>query len=317
MLPNVFPGSGEEPEYNTVDAALWYIEAWRAYAEHSKDMQAVDAVFDTLASIIDHYQAGTRYGIRMDPRDSLIYAGEPDLQLTWMDAKVGSWVITPRTGKPVEVNALWYNALVAMAELAIALGREAAAYATLAEEARLGFGRFRRGPGEGLYDVLDGPRGDEPTVRPNQILAVSLHHSPLDAAGQRAVLEECGRALLCSYGLRSLAPDDPDYHGAYGGTPTERDGAYHQGPVWAWLLGHYALAELRVTGDPKVALTRLTPVADHLRDAGLGSISEIFEGDPPHQPRGAPCQAWSVACVLEAWWHIERARREQEDTPGA
>jgi 4-alpha-glucanotransferase len=164
----------------------------------------------------------------------------------------------------------------------------------------------------GLYDVLDGPQGDDGSIRPNQIFAVSLHHSPLNSEQAREVVALCGRELLTSYGLRSLSPRDKAFRGRYRGGVADRDGAYHQGTVWGWLLGHYALAEYQVTGDAALAQGRLSPLANHLADAGLGQISEVFDGDPSHQPRGAPAQAWSLACTLEAWWRLEQARQEEE-----
>jgi 4-alpha-glucanotransferase len=314
MLPNVFPGRGETPEYNTVDAALWYLEAWRAYVEVTGDTEALARVFPVLDAITRGYQHGTRYGIGMDSADGLIRAGEPGIQLTWMDAKVGDWVVTPRTGKPVEISALWYNGLVAMQGFAERLGKDSAPYAELAERAAAGFRRYVRPDGQGLFDLLDSPDGDDPRLRPNQILAVSLAASPLAFTDQARVVAVCGRELVTSYGLRSLAPSHPDYRGRYRGGVWERDGAYHQGPVWGWLLGHYALAEHRVTGNASLALSRLEPLADHLSDAGLGNISEIFDGDPPHTPRGAPLQAWSVACTLEAWWRLSKARNAPSPT---
>lgn len=310
MLPNVFPGAGETPDYNTVDAALWYFEAWRAYLEASDDRTALAEGFPVLAEMIDWHVKGARYRIGMDPTDGLLHAGEPGVQLTWMDAKVDDWVVTPRIGKPIEISALWYNALNIMADFAERLGRPSAAYTALAAKVRRGFQRFVRPDGAGLFDVLDGPAGDDPTVRPNQIFAVSLPHSPLDPAVQQVVVRICGRELLTSYGLRSLAPGHPDYRPYYLGGVWERDGSYHQGPVWGWLLGHYALAEYRVHGDAAAARARLHPIQDHLFDAGLGTISEIFDGAPPHVPRGAPAQAWSVACVLEAWQWLERLKRQ-------
>jgi 4-alpha-glucanotransferase len=309
MLPNVFPGAGATADYNTVDAALWYIEAWRSYIAGSGDDAGLERVFPVLAEIIGWHQRGTRYGIVVDPADGLLRAGEPGVQLTWMDARVGDWVVTPRIGKPVEINALWYNALVTMSGFAERLGKPATAYAAAAEHARLGFRRFIKPDGGGLYDVIDGPAGMDPTVRPNQLLAVSLQASPLDSATQRQIVEHCGAALLTSYGLRSLAPGQPGYRDRYQGGVVERDGGYHQGPVWTWLLGHWALAHYRVHGDAAAAQVWLEPLADHLADAGLGQISEIFDGDPPHVPRGAPAQAWSVACVMEAWWKLEHAKR--------
>jgi len=308
MLPNVFPGSGETPEYNTVDAALWYFEAWRAYVEATGDLPALRQAFPVLRDIVDWHVKGTRYGIALDPADGLLRAGEPGVQITWMDAKVGDWVVTPRIGKPVEINALWFNALTLMAEFAERLGQSAADLRRLAGAAKVGFARFVNPANGGLVDVLDGPHGTDAALRPNQIFAVSLPHSPLSPAAQAAVVGVVGRELLTSYGLRSLAPSDPDYRPYYQGGVWERDGGYHQGPVWAWLLGHYALAEFRVHGDTAAACARLLPLADHLRDAALGTISEIFDGAAPHRPRGCPVQAWSIACTLESWWRLERAR---------
>ena len=314
MLPNVFPGSGEIPEYNTVDAALWYIEAWRAYLSIIDDQTALKQVFPVLEEMIAWHVKGTRHGIGVDPLDGLLRAGELGVQLTWMDAKIGDWVVTPRIGKPVEINALWYNALNVMVEFSSRLGRPAETYRAMMEKARQGFQRFINPNTGALFDVLDGPSGHEDAIRPNQIFAVSLPFSPLRSETQRAVVDQCGRELLCSYGVRSLAASHPDYRPYYQGGVWERDGSYHQGPVWAWLLGHYALAEYRVTGDAAASQARLEPVRDHLLDAGLGTVSEIFDAAPPHVPRGAPSQAWSVACVLEAWWQIERARRQERMT---
>jgi predicted glycogen debranching enzyme len=309
MLPNVFPGAGGVPEYNSVDAALWYIEAWRAYTAASGDAASLRTVFPLLCDIIDWHVNGTRYRIRVDDADGLLYAGEPGVQITWMDAKVGDWVVTPRIGKPVEINALWFNALESMAQMAEQLQQSVTRFRELGERARTGFQRFVKADGGGLIDVLDGPNGNEETLRPNQIFAVSLPHSPIDAATQASVVQVCGRELLTSYGLRSLDSRHRDYRGIYSGDVWSRDGAYHQGPVWAFLLGHYALAEYRVSGDADAAQSRLTPLRDHLSDAALGSVSEIFDGAPPHTPRGAPVQAWSVACTLEAWWRLEKAKR--------
>lgn len=309
MLPNVFPGAGETPAYNTVDAGLWYFEAWRAYVEASADEAALAEVFPVLAEMIDWHVRGTRYRIGLDTSDGLLYAGEGGVQLTWMDAKAGDWVATPRIGKPVEVNALWYNALVIMAQFADQLGKSVTPYIELAGRARQGFQRFIQANRQGLFDVLDGPDGDDAAIRPNQIFAVSLPHSPLDCETQRAVVQICARELLTSYGLRSLAPSDPDFHSHYRGDVWQRDGGYHQGAVWAWLLGPYALAEYRVHRDAAAAQARLQPICDHLFDAGLGTVSEIFDGAPPHVPRGAPAQAWSVACVLEAWQRLELLKK--------
>jgi predicted glycogen debranching enzyme len=304
----VFPGAGEKPEYNTVDAALWFIEAWRAYVAATGDEAALRRVFPVLGSIVEHYTNGTRYGIAVDPADGLVRAGEPGVQLTWMDAKVGDWVVTPRIGKPVEINALWFNALSAMAELAGRIVEPVAGFHAAAEKAKAGFARFVRPDGQGLYDVLDGPEGDDAALRPNQVFAVSLPASPLDPAAGRAVIAACA-PLVTPFGLRSLAPSDPAYRPVITGSPYQRDGAYHQGTVWAFLLGHWALANWRVSGDAEAAQAVLAGIEPHLCDAGLGQISEIFDGEPPHTPRGCPAQAWSVACVLEAWWKLEKARQ--------
>ena len=313
MLPNLFPGAGETPEYNTVDASLWYIEAWRAYLEVTQDQVALEQAFPVLQGFLESYRKGTRYHILMDPDDGLLYAGEKGVQLTWMDAKVGDWVITPRIGKPVEINALWFNAHRVMADFARRLGFSPAAYDELAEKIKRGFAQFVDKETGGLFDVIDGPEGDDNTVRPNQILAVSLTHSPLGPETQKQVVAICKRHLLCSFGLRSLSPSHRDYRPHYRGGVWERDGAYHQGTVWPWLLGHYALAEFRVHGDPTIAQALLEPVRHHLFDAGLGTVSEIFDGAPPHSPSGCPSQAWSVACILDAWQRLQQAKIMKEE----
>jgi predicted glycogen debranching enzyme len=306
MLPNRFPDSGQAPEYNTVDATLWYFQAIGAYHEATGDDELLRELLPVLDSIIDHHQRGTRYNIGVDPADGLLYAGQPGVQLTWMDAKVDDWVVTPRIGKPVEVNALWYNALTAMARFARRLEKPDGAYRAAATQTRKGFGRFWNGAAGYCYDVLDGPEGHDPALRPNQIFAVSLPDSPLAVAQQRGVVDACGRHLLTLYGLRSLGPDEAHYQGHYGGDIMARDGAYHQGTVWGWLLGPYCLAHFRVYGDQEQALSLLRPMARQLDEAGLGSLSEIFDGDAPFAPRGCFAQAWSVAETLRAWWALGR-----------
>jgi len=310
MLPNWFPGPGQTPQYNTADASLWFIETWRAYVEATGDLHTLARAMPVLAAIIAAHRVGARHGVGEDPADGLLKAGEPGLALTWMDARFDGQAFTPRIGKPVEINALWYNALRSMANFSDQLNIPQI-YTDPADRVAASFTRFVRADGEGLFDVIDAPEGNDASLRPNQILAVSLHHSALDADSQCRVVAVCGRHLLTSYGLRTLAPDDPRHRAHYLGGVVSRDSAYHQGTVWAWLLGHYALAEHRVTGNATLAQSRLTPIADHLRDAGLGSVSEIFDSAPPHTPRGAPAQAWSVACVLDAWCRLERARRER------
>lgn len=304
LLPNNFPDStGVIPGYNTVDATLWYVHAIRAYYQATGDRGLIDELLPLLQDIAERHIAGTRYGIHVDSSDGLLYAGEPGLQLTWMDARVGDHVITPRMGKPVEINALWYNLLRTLAEWlrerdAIAATR----YEALATQARTSFQRrFIRLNQEHLADVVDTPTGDDWTLRPNQIFAVSLPFPLLEGETARRVVDSTARTLLTSYGLRSLDPDHPEYRGSYIGTPAERDSIYHQGPVWTWLIGAFAEAHYRVYRDRTAALTFLHPFSDHLHDACLGSISEILEGDPPHTPRGAVAQAWGVAEVLRVW----------------
>lgn len=311
LLPNMLPETGGEAEYNSADAALWYIEAWRAYYQHTQDRAALHHALPVLKGLVKAYMQGTRFGIGVDPADGLLRAGEPGSQLTWMDARVDGMPVTPRSGKPVEINALWYNALRTLERFAILVGETPIPYADAADRARAGFARFVL-PGGGLADVLDGPDGNDVRVRPNQIFAVSLTHSPLDPANQKSVVAQVAQHLLTSYGLRTLAPSEPAYRPRYQGGVNERDSGYHQGPVWAWLLGHYALAEYRVTGDAAQALSHLEPLRDHLQDAGLGSVSELFDGDAPHGARGAPCQAWSVACTLYAWHRLNCALDKQK-----
>lgn len=304
LIPNNFPDrAGAEPGYNAADASLWYVLAVRAYREATGDDRLVDDLLPALRNILDHYTRGTRYGIGMDPTDGLLRAGEPGVSVTWMDARVAERVVTPRVGKPVEINALWYNALRTMAGLLATRDDVAArSYRALADRVHAAFrARFVRRDRRTLADVVDGPNGDDLTVRPNQILALSLPFPLLDGEAAAAVLNEVGKVLLTTYGLRSLAPDDPAYHGDYGGDPARRDAAYHQGPVWAWFAGAYAEAYARIHGDPAQGLRFLCAFDHHLRDAGLGTVSEIFEGDPPHLPRGCIAQAWSVGEILRVW----------------
>ncbi|MGF1570972.1 MAG: amylo-alpha-1,6-glucosidase [Nodosilinea sp.] len=303
MLPNLFPETGEPPHYNTVDATLWYVEAVRAYHQVTADTALLAALFPALQDIITWHHKGTRYNIHVDPADGLLYAGEPGVQLTWMDAKVGDWVVTPRLGKPVEVNALWYNALLTLGHFARILGQPDELYMTLAAKTRQGLQRFWDDSLGHCYDVLDGPDGNDAALRPNQIFAVMLPQPELgppclSPEQQKAVVDRVAQQLVTSHGLRSLAPSHPQYQGRYGGDPVQRDGAYHQGTVWAWLLGSFVQAHWQVYQDADLAYSFLAPLAEHLRTAGLGTISEIFDGDAPMAPRGAFAQAWSVAEVL-------------------
>ena len=317
MLPNLFPDRGATPEYNTVDAILWYFEAIRAYHAATQDDELLAALYPALEEVIDWHCRGTRYNIHLDTDDGLIYAGETGTQLTWMDVKIGDWVVTPRIGKPIEVNALWYNALQTMVVFANRLNRSASRYEQMAEQTRTGFQKFWNSPGNHCYDVIDTPMGYDDTLRPNQIFAVSLpfddayHQAPLlTPKQQKAVVNILGRELLTSYGLRSLVSTDPDYRRHYGGPPAERDAAYHQGTVWGWLLGPYVQAHLRVYNNPEQSRELLGAIANHVSTVGLGTISEIFDGEAPHHPRGCIAQAWSVAETLRAWATVERSQSQ-------
>jgi predicted glycogen debranching enzyme len=300
MLPNRFPDEGEAPEYNTVDATLWMFEAVRAYAAYTNEWDFVrDNLYGVLTGIVDWHRRGTRFGIRMDV-DGLLSAGEPGVQLTWMDAKVGDLVVTPRRGKPVEVQALWYNALRIMESLASRYGdaEREAMFAGMADLARASFNEvFWNSATGSLYDVVDGDVRDA-SLRPNQIFAVSLPHSMLDAARARAVVETVERELLTPRGLRTLDTKDPRYRGRYLGDPMSRDTAYHQGTVWPWLIGPFFTAWLKIGGSDTIVKTWLAEFEPHLIEAGLGQVSEIFDGDPPFAPRGCIAQAWSVAELL-------------------
>ena len=335
LLPNIFPDANSQASYNTIDATLWYIEAVRAYVEQTGDLATLADLFPLLQEAIDWYERGTQFDIGMDATDGLIRGGSPETQLTWMDVKVDGQAVTPRSGKAVEINALWYNALRSMATFAVQLqsataptstplsiseprptctliSHDANDYTRLADRVERSF-QFFWNPSMGCcYDTIDGPNGDDAALRPNQIFAVSLHHSPLAPTRQRAIVERCSAKLLTTAGLRSLSPDHPNYCGRYRGNVQTRDRAYHQGTVWAWLIGAFAIAHLRVHDDWQAAQDLLIPFADRLQEAGVGSLSEIFDGDPVHRPRGCIAQAWSVAEVLRAW-HIIDARRQQDD----
>jgi predicted glycogen debranching enzyme len=308
MLPNRFPDQGEAPEYNTVDATLWYIDAIRAYVTATDDDSTLRELFPVLEDILQWHRQGTRYGIKEDPSDGLLRAGESGVQLTWMDAKVGDWVVTPRVGKPVEINALWYKAARSKAWFAKRLGKPTTAWDAQGERIKRGFERFWHPRLQYCYDVLDGPTAFDDSLRPNQIFAVALGESPLSPERQKRVVDVCARHLLTSYGLRSLAPGDPKYIARYAGDVTARDGAYHQGTVWAWLLGPFVRAHYKVYRDRAAARLMLAPLADHLGDFGVGSIAEVFDADPPFLPGGCIAQAWSVSETLRAWVEIETVR---------
>lgn len=301
MLPNRFPDEGEVAEYNTVDATLWYFEAVRAYVETTNDHSFVKKhLYSKLSEIITWHLRGTRYNIHVDT-DGLLFAGEPGVQLTWMDAKIGDQVITPRTGKAVEIQALWYNALRIMSEFAERFGHaeDAKKFVSMADLAKLSFNALFWNDEENcLYDVIENGDRDR-SLRPNQIFAVSLRHSMLDDERARAVVDKLETELLTNSGLRSLAPSDPHYIPYYVGSPLDRDSAYHQGTVWAWLIGGFVDALKRVYPERKEKIENIiSAFRPHLTQAGLGQISEIFDAEWPHSPRGCPAQAWSVAELL-------------------
>ncbi len=306
MLPNRFPDQEGDPEYNTVDATLWFFEAIRALVEYTGEIAFVrDHLYASMAEMFDWHCRGTRYGIRAD-EDGLLSAGEPGVQLTWMDAKVGGWVVTPRIGKPVEIQALWYNALRVIEEMARVFGdraREASAR-EIAGRARESFNsRFWNKTAGCLYDVVNGDDRDG-SVRPNQIFAVSLANTMLEDGRARQVVEVVERELLTPLGLRSLSPRDPRYRPRYEGDVVSRDSAYHQGTVWPWLTGPFITAYVKVNDRSQAAREQagrwLESFRTHLSVAGVGQISELADGEAPHRPRGAIAQAWSVAELLRA-----------------
>jgi glycogen debranching enzyme len=310
MLPNFFPDSGEVSQYNTADATLWMFQAVDDYLQAARDADLERELFPVLMSIIHAHAEGTRYGIHVDPTDGLLHAGEPGTQLTWMDAKHGDQAFTPRIGKPVEINALWLNALDVAVRLASAKRNvsEKRFCESLLTRAGSNFGRFWNEERACLYDVIDvnGGNTHDASIRPNQLFAVSLPHCALSPEQMRAVVDCCGRDLLTSHGLRSLSPQEPGFAARYAGDSRQRDAAYHMGTVWAWLLGPYARAHYRVYGDARRAQSFLEPIAQHLNSACLGTVSEIFDGDAPHSARGCFAQAWSVAEILRAWIYLER-----------
>jgi predicted glycogen debranching enzyme len=299
LLPNRFPDGGEAPEYNTIDATLWLFQALAAYLRVSRDWRFIADRLAALEGIIDWHVRGTRHNIRMDPADGLLAGGEEGVALTWMDARVQDWVVTPRRGKPVEVNALWYNALRLMADWCERAMRPAGPYRQMATHAHASAqNRFWFADGGYCYDVVDAPEGDDPTLRPNQVIALGLVYPLIEGEPARRVFDVVTAKLLTPYGLRTLSPDDPRYLSSYRGDQRARDAAYHMGLVWPWLLGPYLDAHWRLDGDGPAVRRLLEPFTAHLLDAGLGTISEVFEPEPPYRPVGCIAQAWSVSEVL-------------------
>ena len=311
LLPNRFSDnssvSGAGAEYNTADASLWFFQAVYAYAEASGDWQfAQTEMLPVLQDILQAHIAGTDYNIGVDPADGLLHAGEPGVQLTWMDAKVGDWVVTPRTGKPVEINALWHNALCIAAEIADRAGQSdfAAECRTRAAQAQASFQeKFWNPDTHSLFDVIASDGCPDASLRPNQIFAVSLPFPVMDGDKAQSVVEAVAEHLLTPFGLRTLAPGSPDYRPRYGpGDGATRDGAYHQGTVWPWLLGAFCDAHLQVYGDKAKTRALLdTLLSTGLTEYGIGTLAEIFDAEAPYAPNGCPAQAWSVAEILRAY----------------
>ena len=305
LIPNMFPDGSNEGVYHTADATLWFFHAVDRYARVTGDRTTVRQLLPVLEGVARAHLAGTHYGIRVDPADGLLAQGAEGYQLTWMDAKMGDWVVTPRRGKAVEVNALWHNALCVLAHW---VGEErdaeaAAPYAEAAARARDSFNRrFWHEAGQHLYDVVDGPDGDSAEFRPNQLLAISLPNPVLDGARWEPVVRACEERLVTPAGLRSLAPGSAGYRPRYAGDLRSRDGAYHQGTVWAWLIGPWVDAWRKVhPGDDAGARRWLGGLLDHLGDFGVGSVAEVFDAEAPFTPRGCVAQAWSVAEVLRVF----------------
>lgn len=305
LIPNLFPEGENTGLYHTADATMWFFHALDRYVSVTNDLTTLRHILPRLVDIYDHHLRGTHYNIGVDPNDGLLRQGQQGYQLTWMDAKLGDWVVTPRRGKAVEINALWYNAVsllakwVAQEQSADAAGR----YAQQAERIRSSFNERFWNPATGcLFDVVDGPEGNEAKVRPNQIFAVSLPNPVLDRKRWEPVVAKVRDELLTPVGLRSLAPDDPDFKPTYHGDLATRDAAYHQGTVWGWLIGPYVDAWMKVYPDRRSEARHLLDgLAKHLDEACIGSVSEVFDAEAPYSARGCCAQAWSVAESLRCW----------------
>ncbi|HST20717.1 MAG TPA: amylo-alpha-1,6-glucosidase, partial [Blastocatellia bacterium] len=305
LIPNMFPEGEKEGLYHTTDATLWFFHALSRYVEATGDKVTLRLILPQLVEVVEHHLKGTLFGIHVDPKDGLLTQGAQGYQLTWMDAKVDDWVVTPRRGKAVEINALWYNALRLLEGwMREEQGEEAAqTMAAHAERARESFNaRFWNEKTGFLYDVIDGEQGDDPSCRPNQLFAISLPNPILDRARWKPVVDVATERLLTPVGLRSLAPDEPAYKAMYDGDLRSRDAAYHQGTVWAWLIGPFVDAWLKVQPEDRAGARRfLEGLLPHLNEACIGSISEVFDAEPPFTPRGCIAQAWSVAEMLRCW----------------
>jgi predicted glycogen debranching enzyme len=308
LIPNMFPDSAKEGKYHTADATLWFFHALHRYLETTQDRTTLKLLLPKLVDIVECHLRGTRFNIHVDPDDGLLVQGAEGYQLTWMDAKMGDWVVTPRRGKAVEINALWYNALKLLASWLRKINEASVAqrYEKHAQRARASFNeRFWFAKGAYLYDVVD-CEGHKDTYdiscRPNQVFAISLDHPVLDQERWSSVMDVVEKKLLTPVGLRSLSPDDPEYKPIYSGDLRSRDGAYHQGTVWAWLIGPFVDAWLKLHPEDKHGARRfLERFPEHLGDDGLGTIEEVFDAREPHHAGGCIAQAWSVAEVLRCW----------------
>ncbi len=305
LIPNRFPDNGEAPEYNTADATLWMFHALNRYLATTSDWTLLKELFPALETIIEWHIRGTDFGIGVDLADGLLHAGVPGEQVTWMDAKVNDWVVTPRCGKPVEINALWYAALTSIESWAVRLSVDATRYSQLRTQIRRNFAaRFWNEEHGYLYDVVDvnGISGQiDAAFRPNQLFAASLTHELLSEAQITRMFQHVTDNLLTPMGLRSLSPSDPAYHNHFNGGLVERDSAYHQGTVWSWLIGPYVDVYLRVHNDKSALKSLLQPLVEQLWNTCLGTISEVAEPEPPFTPGGCYAQAWSVAELLRCW----------------
>jgi predicted glycogen debranching enzyme len=303
LIPNRFPDQGEQPEYNTADATLWFVNSVYLTLRADWQQDFAEEAMAWLDEVHKWHQKGTKFGIVVDRSDGLLRQGAAGVQLTWMDAKVGDWVVTPRHGKPVEVNGLWANALRVMEWLSGKLGLDSMSFANAARQTEDSFrAKFWKGT---LGHYLDTIEPDDASLRPNQLIAMALPFGPAVGPNAKSALAKIKEELLTSNGIRTLGPNEPGYHGRYEGSLPERDAAYHQGTAWPWLVGQYSSAVHRLTGDVAEARSALEPARQWMEAYGFGGIAEVFDGDAPQFPGGCPWQAWSVAEILRAWVSLD------------